>query len=580
MLRPGLRELRWYFVVFFCLAMIMAIANIAEPFIYGSIIDRVIQGLQGAQSASQVFAEIAPFLLAWIGVVFVSTILNAAYSFLRWYVGNTGGNAFSHELLRRLLFLDMRRFRDQKSGEIVRRFSNAWDAFFNLHEILMRDYLPAIMLFVVGLALGWHLHPTLTLVALVPIPLILAVGVFQVRRTEPKQQAAIMLWDKACGLAGDAFMNIATVKAFVGETRMVKLYHALSNRAIQFQHRVNRQWALSDALYGGLFVFGRLAVFYVGVAFILREELTIGTLIMFLGLLSFLFGAVERVTGSWLGTSREIGRLDRATDFWFEVPEIRDPDDPIHVPRLRGYLEFKRVSYAYTEDAQVLHDINFTIPAGKTVALVGESGAGKSTLAQLMMRFQDPSKGSIAIDGHDLRRLRLRQLRQQIGFVMQEHILFHDTIFKNIAFGKPGASRADVVAAAKRAQAHGFIGKLPKGYDAMVGERGVKLSGGEKQRIALARVFLANPPILVLDEATSALDSKTEQELQIALSEAMKDRTTLVIAHRLSTIMQADLILVMHQGKIVDRGTHADLIQRQGPYQEFWQIQAGGYVSF
>lgn len=196
----------------------------------------------------------------------------------------------------------------------------------------------------------------------------------------------------------------------------------------------------------------------------------------------------------------------------------------------------------------------------------------------MMLRFEDPKSGSVLIDDRNLQELTLNSLRKNVGFVMQENLLFHDTIFNNIKLAKPGASEKKIIEAAKRAQAHNFISKLPDGYKSMVGERGVKLSGGEKQRIALARVFLEDPPILVLDEATSALDSKTEHQLQQALEEVMKNRTTIVIAHRLSTVMAADNILVMDKGKIVDQGTHEELIKRGGLYKNYWEIQAGGYV--
>ena len=578
MLGPSLKQMRWYFLAFFFLAIVMGVAAVAEPYIYGSIIDRLVQGVQQAHSPADVFKTIIPFLLAWIGVVVVSTTVGAGYTFLRWYVGNDVGNRFSYELFRRILVLDMRLFRDQKGGEIVRRFSNAWDSFFNLHEMVMRDYLPASIMFVLGIAIGWYLDPRLMIVALVPVPLIFAIGLYQMKRTEPLQISTHALWDEANAVVGDVFTNIATVKSFVGEGRVFRLYRAVAEKAKNTQHDVNKRWAISDALYGGIFVLGRLAVFYFGVTYILAGTSTVGTLIIFLGLLSFLFGAVERITGSWLGTAREIGRLDRATDYWFDVPVIRDAPKAKALTRSKGEIVFDDVSYAYEEGKQILHNINVTIPAGQTVALVGESGGGKSTLAQLVLRFQDPTHGRVLIDGGDIKLYQLQSLRKQIGFVMQEHVLFHDSIYKNILFGKPNASKQEVIAAAKRAQAHTFISRLPKGYDAMVGERGVKLSGGEKQRIALARVFLANPPILVLDEATSALDSKTEHELQVALAEVMKGRTTLVIAHRLSTIMQAHQILVINKGHIVDQGTHEELIKRQGLYQEFWNIQAGGYV--
>jgi len=288
---------------------------------------------------------------------------------------------------------------------------------------------------------------------------------------------------------------------------------------------------------------------------------------------------VQNVVNQLSNISLQLVRMNRAAQLYFEEPAVKDLDRTRRLKQVRGAVVFDDVSFAYSNGEAVLRDVTFEVPAGKTVALVGESGAGKSTLAQMMTRFHDPIEGAVKIDGVDIREMKLEFLRKHVGFVMQDNMLFHDSILDNIRFAKPGASKDAVIRAARKAQAHDFIKTLKGGYDTIVGERGVKLSGGQKQRIALARVFLADPPVLVLDEATSALDSKTEHALQAALEGVMKDRTTIVIAHRLSTVMGADEILVMDKGRVVDRGTHAQLIRRKdGLYKEYWKIQAGGYM--
>jgi ATP-binding cassette, subfamily B, heavy metal transporter len=231
------------------------------------------------------------------------------------------------------------------------------------------------------------------------------------------------------------------------------------------------------------------------------------------------------------------------------------------------------VHFGYDADRPILHDVSFEIPAGKTVAVVGPSGAGKSTLARLLYRFYDVNGGQIRIDGQDIRSVTQASLRQHIGIVPQDTVLFNDTVEYNIAYGRPGASRAEVESAARAAHIHGFIAATPKGYDTMVGERGLKLSGGEKQRVAIARTLLKNPPVLIFDEATSALDSANERAIQAELRSVSQGKTALVIAHRLSTVVDAHEIVVLEQGRVVERGPHAELLARGGRYAEMWRLQ-------
>jgi ATP-binding cassette, subfamily B, heavy metal transporter len=254
-------------------------------------------------------------------------------------------------------------------------------------------------------------------------------------------------------------------------------------------------------------------------------------------------------------------------------PEIADKPNAVSLAVTSGAIKFDRVGFAYDPDRVILKDVSFEVPAGKMVAIVGPSGAGKSTLSRILFRFYDISSGRVTIDGQDIRDVTQKSLRSAIGVVPQDTVLFNDTIFYNIKYGRPDATDEEIYAAAKLAQIDDFIRTLPAGYQTMVGERGLKLSGGEKQRVAIARTILKGPPILMLDEATSALDSHTEREIQDALDRVSKNRTTLVIAHRLSTIVHADNILVLEKGSLVEQGTHAELIQKNGLYASLWDRQ-------
>jgi ATP-binding cassette subfamily B protein len=256
-----------------------------------------------------------------------------------------------------------------------------------------------------------------------------------------------------------------------------------------------------------------------------------------------------------------------------EHREIEDAPDAVSLKLDNAAVRFEQVRFSYDPDRQILFEVSFDIPAGHTVAVVGASGAGKSTLSRLLFRFYDVNAGRILIDGQDIRKVTQASLRAAIGIVPQDTVLFNDNIYYNIAYGRPDATREEVLQAARSAHIHNFIESLPHGYDTMVGERGLKLSGGEKQRVAIARAILKNPAILIFDEATSALDSKSEKAIQDELRQVARNRTTLVIAHRLSTIVDAQQILVMDKGRVVERGTHRELLAQQGVYAQMWALQ-------
>ncbi len=295
----------------------------------------------------------------------------------------------------------------------------------------------------------------------------------------------------------------------------------------------------------------------------------IGFIIIF----SQILNPAKSLSNAFSQIQRGIASGERVFSLMDTNPKIKDVENPIDIDELKESIEFRNVSFSYGEK-EVLTDINFTIPKGNVVALVGPSGGGKSTIADLIPRFYDTKAGDIIIDGHNIKEYRLNDLRKMMGIVTQESILFNDTVFQNIAFGKPNATMEEVEVAAKIANAYDFIEKLDQGFDTLIGERGTKLSGGQRQRISIARAILKNPPILILDEATSALDSESEKLVQQAIYNLMKNRTTLVIAHRLSTIQNADEIIVVQQGKIVQRGKHIELMNQQGMYNKLIEMQS------
>ena len=322
-------------------------------------------------------------------------------------------------------------------------------------------------------------------------------------------------------------------------------------------------------------------MFGAGVIFVSEGTLSVGSLITFLGLVNFMLVPVMYMISNALPRlSENVTSIQLFLQLFDQENDVEDLEGARPLRRVNGKVELRGVSFTYASQTKsTVKSLDLEIPAGTSCAFVGPSGAGKSTLAKLLNRTIDPTKGSVLLDDVDIRAYTLQSLRKQIGVVTQGTVLFHDSIEKNIRFVRPGASKKDIITACKKAQAHDFIKNLPKGYDSIVGERGVKLSGGERQRIAIARIFLVDPPVLILDESTSALDSETEHKLQEVLKRVMKDRTTILIAHRLSTIYLADQIVVMENGRIIDSGDHAELVKNGGLYQRLWSLQSGGYID-
>ncbi|MBT2637535.1 ABC transporter ATP-binding protein [Bacillus sp. ISL-39] len=307
---------------------------------------------------------------------------------------------------------------------------------------------------------------------------------------------------------------------------------------------------------------------------VLQENLTIGEMAAFIAYIDRLYNPLRRLVNSSTTLTQAIASMDRVFEFMDEKYDIKDSPDAIELKQVHGDISFRNVSFSYEENGEtVLKKLNIEVKKGETIALVGMSGGGKSSFVSLIPRFFDVTEGEILLDGKDIRSFKVRSLRDKIGMVAQDNILFSESVKSNILLGRPGASDEEVIQAAKAANAHDFIMNLPEGYDTKVGERGVKLSGGQKQRVAIARVFLKNPPILILDEATSALDLESEHLIQEAIEKLAKDRTTFVVAHRLSTITHADRIVLIEHGEIVEDGSHDQLIAKQGGYHRLFQVQ-------
>lgn len=463
----------------------------------------------------------------------------------------------------------------ERVGDLLSRLNNDIGS---IGEVLTGSLTGAaqqLLVLLGALALMFWIHPALTLLMLVAVPPVAVAAVLfgvRVRKMSKERQAKLA---EANVAAEEALAGIRTVQAFGRET----FEDARYGRAVDGVLAVALRLALVfGALHATVQFLGFAAVTAVigyGASLLLAGELTPGELLSFLMYTLAAGSAIASVTHVWTGLESAAGATARVRDLLATESSVVDPAQPVPLGRIRGHIAFEGVSFAYPSqgETRALVDIDIAVAPGESVALVGPSGAGKSTLASLVLRFRDPDTGCVRLDGVDLRQLSLREVRGAVGYVSQEVFLFGGTVEENLRYGRPDASLDELRRAARDAQALDFIEALPQGFDTLLGERGVRLSAGERQRLAIARVFLADPPIVVLDEATSALDARSEAAVQLAFERLLEGRTTLVIAHRLATVRRADRVVVLDGGRITEMGTHAELLEKGGLYARLCELQ-------
>ena len=470
--------------------------------------------------------------------------------------------------------LSLRFHLERQTGGITRDIERGAKAVSSLVGYLLFRITPTVLeILMVAVILFVKLDWVFSLITLATLAAYIG---FTVTITEWRTQfvrRANTLDSQAYGRAIDSLLNYETVKYFGNERYEARRYDERLAEWEDMSMKSQRSLGYLNAAQAGVIAIGVTLMVLRAADGVVEGTLTLGDLVMVNAFLLQMFQPLGFLGVMYRQIKESLADVERMFALLKRPREIEDRPDARVLDVVAGEVKFDHVSFAYSPDRPILHDVSFVIPPGRTVAVVGASGAGKSTLARLLFRFYDVTAGSITIDGQDIRHVTQDSLRAAIGVVPQDTVLFNDSIYYNIAYGRPGATREEVTEAARAAHILQFIESLPQGWDTVVGERGLKLSGGEKQRVAIARTLLKNPAILILDEATSALDTKTEKAIQAELLEIARSRTTLIIAHRLSTVVEADEILVMEGGRIVERGRHPELLAKNGVYAHMWALQ-------
>ena len=472
-----------------------------------------------------------------------------------------------------LLRLSLDYFGGKRTGDLMARIGSETDrinVFLSLHAL---DFVTDVLMIMMTAAILFSINPWLALVTLVPLPFI-GWMIHTVRdRLRTGFEKIDRVWSEVTNVLADTIPGIRVVKAFAQEKREAERFRAANQHNLEVNDKLNKTWSLFTPTVSLLTEIGLLVVWGFGIWLVSRNQITVGVLTAFIAYIGRFYSRLDSMSRIVSVTQKAAAGAKRIFDILDHVSNVPDPAQPVKVDKVLGAISMQGVGFRYGSRA-VIKGLDLEIRAGEMIGLVGHSGSGKSTLVNLINRFYDVSDGSIQIDGIDIRRFAVADYRRHIGLVLQEPFLFFGTIAENIAYGKPEATREEIVAAARAAHAHEFILRLPHGYDSLVGERGQGLSGGERQRISIARALLIDPRILILDEATSAVDTETEKEIQKALDNLVQGRTTIAIAHRLSTLRKADRLVVMDRGEIVEVGPHDELMEKQGAYWRLYEAQA------
>lgn len=566
-----LKEFYWaerklLYVSFLCLTCSTAL-GLVYPFLLGYLIDEVIM--------AKAFDKVPQLALLVLGVMAVK----AVFQYFQGLTGGLAGNRVAYNLrkalYKKLQYLSWPYYDRAKTGDLMSRLTGDLEGIRHFIGFGLNQFLFTFLMVTLGIAAMASINWQLMLICMVTVPFLGYVAIRFENRIHPAFREIRRSFSRLTTAVQENITGVRTVKSFAREPHEVEKFSNVNGGYRDNHVQLADIWGkyfpvmelLAQASVFVLLLFGGL--------FVIFDRIKLGDLVTFSSLIWYIINPMWMLGYLLNQYTQSVASGERILEILNKRIDVKDAEHAIELKRdeVKGEVIFNHVTFNYPDHEPVLHDINIHVPAGSTIGILGGTGSGKTTIVQLLLRAYNVKEGQILLDGRDIREISLESLRRQIGLIFQETFLFSATIKTNIAYGRPDATMDEIIRAAKLAQAHDFIMELPQGYDTVVGERGLGLSGGQKQRIAIARALLIDPKILILDDSTSAVDMETEQAIQRGLKEVMKGRTTFIIAHRISSLKHADEIIVLDKGRIVQRGTHEELLHQEGPYLETFRIQ-------
>ena len=555
----------------FLLMLLSTAAHMIPPYLTAPLMDNVLIPYQNGK-------HIDPWLVVYymsglLGSALLAWLLGWGKTYVLALVSERMGADLRSATYEHLMKLSLEFFGGKRTGDLMARIGSGSDricVFLSLHLL---DFASDVLMIIMTGVILWSMNPWLAIMTLAPLPFI-AWMIHLVRdRLRTGFEKIDRVWSEVTNVLADTIPGIRVVKAFAQEKREAARFRDANAHNLAVNDKLNKVWSLFSPTVSFLTEMGLLVIWCFGIWQLSRGEITVGVLTAFIAYSTRFYGRLDSMSRIVSVTQKSASAAKRIFDILDHVSSVPEPAQPVKLDKIEGRIDLREVGFRYGNRA-VNRGITLNIKAGEMIGLVGHSGSGKSTLVNLICRFYDVSEGAILLDGVDIRSFAVSDYRRNIGLVLQEPFLFFGTIAENIAYGKPHATRQEIIAAARAAHAHEFILRLPQGYDSMVGERGQGLSGGERQRISIARALLIDPRILIMDEATSSVDSETEKEIQKALDNLVQGRTTIAIAHRLSTLHRADRLVVLDRGQVVEVGSHDELMAKEGAYFRLYEAQA------
>jgi ATP-binding cassette subfamily B protein len=562
-----------FIAVLLVLMLLRVGVSLVPPYLVSVLVDGVLEPKPGRWNAADPELMLIWFVLALLGLHAVGTVLAIGIGRISANVGTRISKEMREMLQAKLLSLDVAYYDRNSVGSLMSRVLYDTEYFQGFVDQVAGGFLLNLMQVLAICFVLFAFNPFLAFLVLLPVPLVIIGTVLFWKHLYPRY---FPVWDsqsKMSQLLSGVLSGIRLVKSFGQENMEEERFGRSAERLMTSRRSLQASVATFNPLMAFVFLLGGLIIWYAGGRLVLRGQMTLGVLMAFFSYLAMFYGPIQVLSqfSNWATGFVSAGqRIFEILDADVVLPE---QGDAVPVPRIDGAVEFRDVTFGYDPHSPVLKSISFTIESGQFIGIVGKSGSGKTTLVNLICRFYDPQQGRVLIDGVDVRDMQQGDLHRQVALVLQEPFLFRATIMHNIAYGRPEAGPQEVIEAAKASNAHEFIARMPAAYDRKVGERGTGLSGGERQRVTIARALIRDPRILILDEATSSVDTESEQEIQRSLAVLGKGRTTIVIAHRLSTLKNADCIYVMDDGRIVEKGSHEELLEAEGLYHKLVKIQ-------